>query len=258
MKEIDQLSETLSMLTKEMNSAQIDPDDVDYDKANGYIPFFKTLDSLNTSSIIVLDYFKRSYFYASENFYNIFGFEKESILGTSLEQLRKRIHPEDFIINIAAIKARQFIYSQHIEKRKDFKFTQEVRFLNDKKKYIRCIIQSSNIELDAKGHFWLNMCLCDLAPKQDINTPGSAVLWNTVTGEPIFSQEGKNINLEHITPREKEVLSLIANGMKSNDIAQDLFISVNTVNNHRRNLIEKLNVANTTEAVKQAIKLGII
>jgi len=46
--------------------------------------------------------------------------------------------------------------------------------------------------------------------------------------------------------------------MKSNEIADKLFISSNTVNNHRRNMINKLNVSNTAEAVQLAIRLGII
>lgn len=198
------------------------------------------------------------YFYVSKNFHKVFGFEKDTIFLGKQEDIRERFHPEDFMINVANIKARNYIYEQPVERRKDYKFTHELRILNEKNKWVRCIIQSSNIELDAKGHFWLNMCLCDLSPIQDLDYPGRAVLWDTLTGDVIFSIEGKKQSNINVTEREKEVLSLISEGKISKEIADKLFISINTVNNHRKNIIEKLNVSNSSEAVKCAMKLGII
>jgi len=61
-----------------------------------------------------------------------------------------------------------------------------------------------------------------------------------------------------LTPREREVLKLIAEGRSSKEIAQLLFISVLTVNNHRANLMEKLNLKKVTDLVKYAIRKGYI
>lgn len=55
-----------------------------------------------------------------------------------------------------------------------------------------------------------------------------------------------------ITGREKEVLSLIASGLSTKEIADRLFISINTVETHRRHLLEKFNVKNSTELIKEA------
>ncbi|HSH52877.1 MAG TPA: LuxR C-terminal-related transcriptional regulator [Bacteroidales bacterium] len=102
------------------------------------------------------------------------------------------------------------------------------------------------------------MKICDTSPIQDINAPATSVCRNIINNEVVFSLEGNHHKKENISVREKEILGLIADGMKSNDIADKLFISSNTVNNHRRNMINKLNVSNTTEAVQLAIRLGII
>jgi len=53
-------------------------------------------------------------------------------------------------------------------------------------------------------------------------------------------------------------LQLIAKGLISKQIADKLFISVNTVNTHRQRILEKLNADNSFKAIKYASKLGII
>ncbi len=70
--------------------------------------------------------------------------------------------------------------------------------------------------------------------------------------EPI---ENENLQL---TKREIEVIKLIAEGYTSHDIAEKLFISPRTVDTHRRNLLQKLNVKNTAELIKFAIKHNIV
>jgi DNA-binding NarL/FixJ family response regulator len=61
-----------------------------------------------------------------------------------------------------------------------------------------------------------------------------------------------------ITRREKEVLQLIAEGLTNTEIADKLFISVPTVNTHRKSIIEKFEVKNTASLIGKAIKTGII
>jgi len=61
-----------------------------------------------------------------------------------------------------------------------------------------------------------------------------------------------------LTSREREVLKLIAEGKSSKEIANLLFISVFTVNNHRASIMEKLNLNKATDLVKYAIRKGYI
>lgn len=56
-----------------------------------------------------------------------------------------------------------------------------------------------------------------------------------------------------LTMREREVLKLLAEGKKTHEIAEMLFISVNTVRRHRHNVMEKLHVKNLADLVKFAI-----
>lgn len=61
---------------------------------------------------------------------------------------------------------------------------------------------------------------------------------------------------ETLTTREREVLKLIAEGSSNKEIADFLFISIRTVENHRANLMKKLNIKNTAELIKYAIRKG--
>lgn len=63
-------------------------------------------------------------------------------------------------------------------------------------------------------------------------------------------------NIESLTERERDVLSLLAQGMTNKDIAQSLFLSVRTIEAHLRNIYSKLDVGNRTEAVLWAVQHG--
>ncbi|UQB70379.1 response regulator transcription factor [Epilithonimonas zeae] len=61
-----------------------------------------------------------------------------------------------------------------------------------------------------------------------------------------------------LSSREKEIVTAISKGYSSSEISKILFISVNTVETHRKNIFFKLNVTNTAQLISLAMKLGII
>ena len=63
---------------------------------------------------------------------------------------------------------------------------------------------------------------------------------------------------DELTPREQEVLTLIAQGFSNNEIADQLVISAKTVDRHRENLMRKLNLHNRVDLVKYALRKGLI
>ncbi len=60
-----------------------------------------------------------------------------------------------------------------------------------------------------------------------------------------------------LTDREREVLQMIAEGKSTKDIGSDMSVSVKTVETHRRNIMEKLNLHSVAELTKYAIREGI-
>ena len=76
----------------------------------------------------------------------------------------------------------------------------------------------------------------------------------TAVAESAESSEAQPL----LTEREIEVVRLIAEGLINREIAEHLGISVKTVDTHRGNIMEKLNVHNTAELIKYAIRKGIV
>ncbi len=71
-----------------------------------------------------------------------------------------------------------------------------------------------------------------------------------------IKETGKNKPV--ISRREKEILLLIASGLTNAEIAGKLFISIATVNTHRKSLLEKFEVKNTALLIGKAIRFGFI
>ena len=68
------------------------------------------------------------------------------------------------------------------------------------------------------------------------------------------AEERQQVPAPRLTERELEVLKLVAQGMSNREIAEDLFISENTVKNHVRNILEKLHLHSRMEAVVYAVR----
>jgi DNA-binding CsgD family transcriptional regulator len=80
------------------------------------------------------------------------------------------------------------------------------------------------------------------------------------TSHQTFSQVMENdlAEIPKITRREKEILELVGQGLTTTLIAEKLFISIHTVESHRKNLIEKFDVTSMTAVIKLATKYALI
>jgi DNA-binding NarL/FixJ family response regulator len=100
----------------------------------------------------------------------------------------------------------------------------------------------SAIRAVSRGHIYLHSTLARFLVKDVLDRPASVS-----TGAA-----------EELTPREREVLTYIAEGFTNREIAEALVISVKTVDRHRENIIQKLNLHSGIELVKYAIARGLI
>lgn len=67
-----------------------------------------------------------------------------------------------------------------------------------------------------------------------------------------------NTSYDALTPREQEVMILVAEGLSTNQISERLYISPKTVENHRSRIMQKLDLHSTLELARYATKLGLI
>ena len=87
---------------------------------------------------------------------------------------------------------------------------------------------------------------------------GEKFFSRTVSGVTAKNYESQKKSSIPITRREKEILRLIVDGLTNQEIADKLFISPRTVDTHRSNLMQKLDIKNTAGLVRFAIENGIV
>jgi DNA-binding NarL/FixJ family response regulator len=124
------------------------------------------------------------------------------------------------------------------------------------------------LEIGAKGYILKNISREDLIKAIQTVSSGKPFLDTAVqekvinsmsaTDEEDIDDKEADAMVQNITSRELEILQLIALGLTSQDISQKLYISKNTVETHRKNLLAKLNVKNTASLLKFAYKKGLV
>ncbi len=121
------------------------------------------------------------------------------------------------------------------------------------------------IKAGAQGYLLKNMEPDDLFEMLEGAARGEAAISRTMATK-ILSEfaaqahrdSGTAVTRNVLTPRETEVLQLVANGACNREIANALCISENTVKNHLRNILEKLQLENRVQAVAFALRQGLI
>jgi DNA-binding NarL/FixJ family response regulator len=101
------------------------------------------------------------------------------------------------------------------------------------------------IEYVLKGHYFMDTSVSHQVVKKLIGLPEKQV-----------AISGTSYDL--LTAREQEVMGLLAEGLSTTQVADKLFISPKTVENHRHSIMKKLDLHSTIELARYAAKLGLI
>jgi DNA-binding CsgD family transcriptional regulator len=235
-------------------------DNSDYAEFEKKIGFLEKLTEVENSSVNVLDLNLKKYIFLGSKYLD--RFENPSIEHKTNDPFyyTQFIHPDDQPLVFDSYRRTfNFILTQPVEKRKDFKLILNFRQLDRNGRYLNLILQVVVLELDKKGNIWLVLIIDDLLPGKIIMNEVNRKLENIKTGKTcLFINESIKKNKTILSTREIEVLDLVSKGFVSKEIADKLYVSVNTVNNHRQNILEKINATNTSEAVIYARNLGLL
>lgn len=240
-------------------SQSFDNELLDYVIVERHKQMLEQLSITSNSASFIFDLFKREYIYASSNFSEILGVDLRTLINDEGLQITDIIlHPDDnLLFEQTQHDLYTFLFSLPINERMEYKHIYSFRALNAQNEYIRFVSQQQVLELDKSGNIWLVLGIIDLASVQNPNQGFECSIINYKTGKrlAVSSFSSNTINL---TKREKEVLELIKEGFLSKEISDKLSISINTVNIHRQNILQKTNTNNSFEAIKFAEKMGLI
>ncbi|WP_294552515.1 LuxR C-terminal-related transcriptional regulator [uncultured Bacteroides sp.] len=219
--------------------------------------FVRSLTGINGGCAVISDLSNRKSYVTVHPWAHFLGLTQEeaalSVIDSMDEDcIYRRIHPEDLVEKrLLEYKFFQKAFAVSPEERLKYRGRCRLRMKNEKGEYqyIDNLVQI--IENTPSGRVWLIFCLYTLSADQRTEQGIYPTITHMERGEVetlSLSEEHRNI----LSEREKEILRCIRKGLSSKEIAATLYISVNTVNRHRQNILEKLSVGNSIEACRAA------
>lgn len=185
---------------------------------------------------------------------------RKEILSSDEDVIYNKLHLEDLVEKrMLEYEYFKFVDVLPAADKIRYKATCRIRVKDKTGRYVVLDNSTQILKTSPAGKIWLILCCYDLAPLNNtIQKAGiDAHIKNNHTGEIIslsFSDKKEHI----LTDREKEILLLIKEGKPSKQIADILGISIYTVHRHRQNILEKLSVGNSVEAIMAAQSMGLI
>ena len=169
------------------------------------------------------------------------------------ENIFSCIHPDDLKEkHLEELRFYHFVMSMSPAQRPDYYLYSHLRMKASDGTYIPVLHRMFYLAYDKNGCARFALCLYNLS----LSDTSVHLIVNSITGET-FAPE--TCPCDHLlSKREIEILRLIKRGAISKEIASELFISVNTVNRHRQNILMKLQATNSMEACRIAKGLGLL
>jgi len=179
--------------------------------------------------------------------------------GREAVQKVQELHPDIVLMDIGMPVMNGMEATKQIKKR-----DQEVKILvltmHDNEEYLFQVLQAG-----ASGYVLKKAADSDLVNAIHVVNRGDCFLYPSAAKmvvedylEKLKHGQEPTSSFDTLTDREREILTLVAEGYTNREIAEALFISVKTVETHKANIMEKLNLHKRAELVRYAIKKGML
>lgn len=208
----------------------------------------------------IIDVKTLSFDFMSNGIQKVLGYAPEEV---SLASMLPLIHPDDYPYFVKfEEKVMQFFSGLGPEQVFNYKVRYDYRLKSKSGKYVRVLHQAVTAETDENGSILKTIDLhTDISDLKIVSEPVLSFIG--LNGAPSFESIRINDDIGHpdvagtrLTSREQEILRKIIDGKTSQEIASDFFISKDTVDTHRRNMLKKCNAKNTPEMIKLAVQNG--
>ena len=217
----------------------------------------------------LLDYASGKYLFIEETCFNLLGYTAKYLLEAGHNEYIRKWHPEEFELLNNEIFADNYRFLKTLppEEYSDFVFSYNCRMLNPNEEYVKILQRYSYIPGSSIGnpsgaigiildisHFKNDHSIVHTI-EETIKHNGE--LMNKLVYKKVHPVYDINTT-QLISKREIPVLKYMAEGLSSKQIAEKLYLSINTVNNHRKSMLRKLNCKSSAELLAYAIKHGLL
>jgi DNA-binding CsgD family transcriptional regulator len=211
----------------------------------------------------LLDFSQRRYLAMSPSIQTMLGYSAQYVMDGGVDLVMHRYHPHDGAIYFGDIFMRnlQFLRNRPVEDHPNIYFSYNYRFRNKAGDYRTILQRHVMIQSAPDGTPMLMLAfLTDITHFKNnagiIHTIEQGDAWHPKTHyKHIYLPED---DTQVLSRREIEVLKHIADGLSSQQIADTLYVSIHTVNNHRKNILQKTASKNVAELLRYATTAGLL
>ncbi len=217
--------------------------------------------SVGPHFIYIFDCSTLRFHYLSRNVDKVIGYNYQFLIKKGTGFLDEIVHHDDIqFVHDSLRKSWRFVISKPDATRKAYSISFDCRLKKSDGQYVRILQQNKVINLDRKGNvlYILGICTDITHWNKDNQTSLTIVGPEEEQNFRCISPNNEVSYREKLSTRQKQILQLLSEGYCSREISEELHISQNTVNVHRRNMLERLNLHNTNSLIKFAISHHII
>ena len=214
-----------------------------YMAAREELSFYKTIVSGLDAIVLVMDINQLCVRWANDNFADYLGYDAPDGRPVEEQRFLSLYHPED----------RNYLFHlrEYLSQNPHGVYTSFYRFRHADGHFLWLFTSNRVFRVDPEEEVFEV-----LAISVDFTSP----LSYQKNIKQFFQDKLQGVNfkdVQKITPREQQVLQLFANGYNTKEIAERLKISFHTVNNHRKNMLKKLQLKNLSSLVNFAVENGL-
>lgn len=214
----------------------------------------KSID-IGSAFYFVYDARKESYVYLESSFYDITGYPASLIVNSKIDFVKKYMHPDDFVQYLKITQQYVKWLSGSVKKqRENARISYDFRLNKPHGTPVRLLYQALHMEYNSAGNMLYIIGKCsDISHWKNNNEMVMHIYSSDDNNNLIFTAYAQHAaEGKAFSQQEKKIIKLLADGLNSKAIAGVMHISYNTANTHRRNMLKKANVRNTTELISFA------
>ena len=243
--------------------------DADYQRAQPYVEAAQAFAQTTYQSIYIIDNYCKNFLYVSDNPFFLCGHTADEVRQMGYGFYLSHV-PEDEVPMLTELNRSGFraFYDEPVENRRQCMMSYDFHIAHDD----RLLLVNHKITplaMTPEGRVWLALCTVSLSPHKEaghieffqfFDKRSDKVDYHTGEKREYSLEAHRWKSRETITlkPEEKQILTLSAQGYTMKEIAEKMLRSFDTVKFYRRQIFEKLDVQNITEALALATNYGLV
>lgn len=235
------------------------PTSKDYSNVDLLVRAAEAFSRATNDCLYIIDYYKRGFLYVSDNPLFLCGESPKCVLKAGYLFYLTHVPAEDLELLLQINEAGFQFYNQvPVEDRLKYSISYDFHLIHANKRRVLVNHHLTPLLLDDQSNIWLALCVVTLSSSTNSGNIQITKKGGTETFEyDLASRTWRVRKRVKLTTKEKEILELSMKGFTMKEMAENLNITTVTVKFHRKNILQKFNVKNMSEAVSYSVNYNV-